>query len=285
MSTTFIPERFEKEILVHVFKNLWSSQVPTAPLHGPSGLGKTFQCEYVLKNIGAKVFLISGGQLESKDAGEPARLIRHTYRTAGKALLEKEARLSVLLINDVDTGLGNWGDNVQTTINTQTVFGELMHITDYPMVVDNIETPRIPIILTGNDFTKLYAPLIRAGRMISFEWTLKDDEKIAIVGKIFEELTHHECQVLINDLQQHITINGHSNELSIAFFSHLRSVLYDEQIWKIIKQQGIKNILEKSKNGGSAPKLNIGIDLSVVLEKGKKLISSSKFVNHLVGDK
>jgi len=284
-----VPERFTKEILVHVFKNLWSSQVPSAPLilgiHGPSGWGKTFQCEHVLKSIGAKAFLISGGQLESKDAGEPARLIRHIYRTAGTAVLEKETKLAVLLINDVDTGLGNWGDNVQKTINTQTVFGELMHITDYPTVVDNKETPRIPIILTGNDFTKLYAPLVRAGRMVSFEWTPKMDEKVAIVEKIFAELTRNECEILVNTLQSHTTNNSHNNELNIAFFSHLRSALYDEFIWKVIKQQGVENVLEKSKYGGSAPKLNIDLTLPIALEKGKQLVTSSKFTNHLVGDK
>lgn len=300
MSTVFVPERFTKEVMVHVFKNLWSSQVPSAPLilgiHGPSGWGKTFQCEYVLSSIGAKVFLISGGQLESKDAGEPARLIRQTYKAAGAALLPKlagdgrtmlppETKLSVLLINDVDTGLGNWGDNVQKTINTQTVFGELMHLTDYPTVVDNKETPRIPIILTGNDFTKLYAPLIRAGRMVSFEWSPNIDEKIAIVEKIFSELSSKECESLVTTLQSHTRNNGHGDLLNIAFFSHLRSALYDDLIWKIIKQHGVENILEKSKNGGSAPKLNVDLTLPIVLDKGKQLVSSSKFTNHLVGDK
>ena len=300
MSTVFVPERFTKEVMVHVFKNLWSSQVPSAPLilgiHGPSGWGKTFQCEYVLSSIGAKVFLISGGQLESKDAGEPARLIRQTYKAAGAALLPKlagdgrtmlppETKLSVLLINDVDTGLGNWGDNVQKTINTQTVFGELMHLTDYPTMVDNKETPRIPIILTGNDFTKLYAPLIRAGRMVSFEWSPNVDEQIAIVGKIFSELSSKECEILVTTLQEHARNNGHSNLLNIAFFSHLRSALYDDLTWKIIKQHGVENILEKSKNGGSAPKLNVDLTLPVVLDKGRQLVSSSKLTNHLVGNK
>ncbi len=289
MSKIFVPERFKKEVLVHIFKNLWSSQIPSAPLilgiHGPSGWGKTFQCEYVLKSIGAKAFLISGGQLENKDAGEPARLLRHMYRTAGTAVIEQETKLAVLLINDVDTGLGNWGGNVQTTINTQTVFGELMHITDYPTVVDNRETPRIPIILTGNDFTKLYAPLVRAGRMVSFEWTLKIDEKIAIVENIFTEFSHNECEVLVNTLESYTTKNGHNNELNIAFFSHLRSALYDEYIWEIIKQHGVEYILERSRKNGSPQKFNIDFTFSSVLEKGIQLVTSSKYINHLVGDR
>jgi SpoVK/Ycf46/Vps4 family AAA+-type ATPase len=293
MSNIFIPERFKKEVFVHLFKNLWISQVPSAPLilgiHGPSGWGKTFQCEDILKSIGAKVFLISGGQLESRDAGEPARLIRHTYRKAGTALLDKEARLAVLLINDIDTGLGNWGDNVQTTINTQTVFGELMHITDYPTVVDNRDTPRIPIILTGNDFTKLYAPLIRAGRMVSFEWIPTIDEKIDIVKTIFEELeelSDSDCKTLVKSLQSYTSNNGHSDPLNIAFFSHLRSALYDDLIWDIIQKHEIQNILPKSDHDHSIPnlkELNSKLTLSIILEKGKQLISSSKFTNHLLG--
>lgn len=299
MSTVFVPERFTKQILVHVFKNLWSSQVPSAPLilgiHGPSGWGKTFQCEYVLRSIGVKVFLISGGQLENKDAGEPARLIRQTYKAAGAALSEKldedgrsmppEAKLSVLLINDVDTGLGNWGENVQKTINTQTVFGELMHITDYPTIVDNRDTLRIPIILTGNDFTKLYTPLIRAGRMVSFQWTPLDEEKIEIVGRIFSELSSSECEYLVLTLQSYARKNGHKDDLNIAFFSHLRAALYDDLIWKIVIQYDVESLLEKSKNGGSAPKLNIKITLPLVLEQGKQLVSSMKLTNHLLGDK
>lgn len=282
MSQVFIPERFKKEVLIHIFKNLWSDQVPSAPLilgiHGPSGWGKTFQCEHILKDIGAKVFLISGGQLESKDAGEPARLIRYTYRNAGKSIKDEETKLAVLLINDVDTGLGNWGENVQTTVNTQVVFGELMHLTDYPTVVENTPTPRIPIILTGNDFTKLYSPLIRAGRMESFEWILNDEEKTAIVETLFVELSRQECHTLVTELQAYAVTQGHTHELNIAFFAHLRASLHDERVWEIIKHSKLTTVLTK------VPTLQINATLPIVIQKGKQLIGSSKFVNHLVGD-
>lgn len=285
MSSVFVPERFVREVFVHVFKNLWSSQLQSVPLilgiHGPSGWGKTFQCEYSLKSIGVQVFLISGGQFESKDAGEPARLLRQTYRDAGTAILEKKARMSVLLVNDVDVSLGDWGDHVQKTINTQTVFGELMHIADYPTVVDNRETPRIPIIVTGNDFTKLYSPLIRAGRMVAFEWLPVADEKATIVGTIFSELTPDEVKSLIGELQEYAVQNNWTGDLNVAFFSHLRSALYDDQVWRILKSYGAENILEQRK----CPKLNIEITLSNVLEKGKRLIHSSEYTNHLLRSK
>ena len=289
MSSIFIPERFKREVFVHIFKNLWSDQLQSVPLilgiHGPSGWGKTFQCEYLLKSIGAKVFLLSGGQFESKDAGEPARLLRQTYRNAGSTILDKEADLAVLLINDIDTGLGNWGDDVQKTINTQTVFGELMHITDYPTIVNNQETPRIPIIVTGNDFTKLYSPLIRAGRMVAFEWIPTVNERVKIVDKIFEELTYRECKKLILELSSCTTKEGNTNNiLNIAFFSHLRSTLYDDFIWAVLQQYGIEKILAQSL-ARRQPKLSAEINFSTVMEKSKKLITLSKYTNHLVGGK
>lgn len=289
MSSIFIPERFRKVVLVHLFKNAWSSQIPDVPLvlgiHGPPGWGKTFQCERILTEIGAKVFLISGGQLESKNAGEPAEMIRFTYLAAGKFLDKQESALAVLLINDVDTGLGNWGDNVQTTINTQTVFGELMHLTDYPTIVNGRKTRRIPVILTGNDFTKLYTPLTRAGRMVSFEWLPNYDEKIAIIARIFPELQPDECKTLIDTLESYAANGEHEKELNIAFYSHLRSSLYDDIVWRMIRKIGLEKVLSSLRKNKVPGNIRVSITLSLVLEKGQQLISSSKFTNHLVGEK
>ncbi|MHC1599575.1 MAG: AAA family ATPase [Candidatus Methanospirareceae archaeon] len=152
--TAHIPERFRRVMTLHIMKNIL--EIPTArpPLilgiHGPSGDGKTFQCERVLKNLGVKTCLISGGQLESYDAGKPAELIRQTYLQAGEAIRkDNKVQMAALLINDFDTGVGEWGELVQYTVNRQTVFGELMHLVDYPESVENKQTLRIPIIITG----------------------------------------------------------------------------------------------------------------------------------------
>ena len=39
-----------------------------------------------------------------------------------------------------------------------------------PGVYKNEEIPRVPIVCTGNDFSTLYAPLIRDGRMEKYYW-------------------------------------------------------------------------------------------------------------------
>src|ERR1043166_7707595 len=177
-----VPERFKRAITLHLVKNYLYKDSFQTPLllgiHGPSGEGKTFQCEQVLRQLGVKFFLLSGGQFENPDAGQPARLVRTTYLNAGRSMESGECDLAVVMINDIDTGLGNWGDMVQYTTNRQSVFGELMHLVDYPTDVEGRLTKRVPIIITGNDLSKLYEPLVRAGRMTAVDWIPTLEEKI-----------------------------------------------------------------------------------------------------------
>lgn len=52
----------------------------------------------------------------------------------------------------------------------------LMNIADNPTnvqlpgVYKTEEIPRVPVVCTGNDFSTLYAPLIRDGRMEKYYW-------------------------------------------------------------------------------------------------------------------
>jgi len=43
------------------------------------------------------------------------------------------------------------------------------------------------VIVTGNDFSTLYAPLIRDGRMEKFYWEPTREDRIGVVSGIFEE--------------------------------------------------------------------------------------------------
>jgi hypothetical protein len=42
------------------------------------------------------------------------------------------------------------------------------------------EIPRVPIIATGNDFSTLYAPLIRDGRMDKFYWSPTFEDRVGV---------------------------------------------------------------------------------------------------------
>jgi SpoVK/Ycf46/Vps4 family AAA+-type ATPase len=268
----YISKRFERAINLHVIKNLITGfPMPLIlGIHGPSGCGKTYQCEHLLRELGAKAFLISGGQLESGTAGEPAKLIRENYIAASQSIQKGETKVAVILINDVDTGLGNWGENVQTTINTQTVYGELMHLVDYPTSVEGRSTIRIPIILTGNDFTKLYEPLVRAGRMTAFEWNPDLEEKTEIISGIFPDIKKDQCSKLVYEFQ----------DQPIAFFSHLHSILKDDILWRNIQRIGASKIIDQIR-GGTQPNLNMEVNYEILVQIGKELMQSGKLINHL----
>ena len=67
--------------------------------------------------------------------------------------------------------------HTQTTVNNQMVVGTLMNLCDHPTRVSIGQdwreadvVNRVPIIVTGNDFSTLWAPLIRDGRMDKFYW-------------------------------------------------------------------------------------------------------------------
>lgn len=68
----------------------------------------------------------------------------------------------------------------------------LMNIADNPTnvqlpgVYKNEDIPRVPIICTGNDFSTLYAPLIRDGRMEKYYWNPTREDRIGVAMGIFQ---------------------------------------------------------------------------------------------------
>jgi len=280
MSSSSIPDRFYKVIALHLIKNLMSRHGYQVPLilgiHGPTGSGKTYQCEQILSELGVGIFLISGGQLESPKAGEPAQLIRTTYIAASDSNKRNPLKsdqkiypLAVIIINDIDTALGEW-QLTQYSMNRQIVYEELMNLTDHPNEVEGRMTRRIPVILTGNDFTKLYPPLVRPGRMTTFEWKPTAEEKVLVVSHILPELNQNECKSLVDEFfgQQ------------VSFFSDLSSLAYDQAVWDYATSFGISYFLNELLNGKRV-KLGRNITYSHLRILAIKLAESSKFRNHL----
>ncbi|PPS05788.1 hypothetical protein GOBAR_AA14847 [Gossypium barbadense] len=117
------------------------------------------------------------------DSGHPK--FQSTYPDQGK--------MSCLMINDIDAGLGRFG-NTQMTVNNQIVVGTLMNLSDNPTRVsigqdwrESDITNRVPIIVTGNDFSTIYAPLIRDGRMEKFYWQPTKEDIMNIVHRMYEK--------------------------------------------------------------------------------------------------
>jgi len=246
-------------------------------IHGRKGEGKTFQCELVFEKMGIEVTHISGGELESPDAGDPARLIRLRYRETAE-LIRVRGKMCVLMINDLDAGAGRFDEGTQYTVNTQLVNATLMNIADNPTDVqlpgsyDSTPLHRVPIIVTGNDFSTLYAPLIRDGRMEKFYWEPDREDKVGIVGGIFAEdgLSRREVEQLVDTFPKQ----------SIDFFSALRSRIYDEQIRDFIHQVGFERVSLRVVNSADKPPefRKPDFSLSHLIESGNFLVREQQRV-------
>jgi ribulose bisphosphate carboxylase small subunit len=110
-----------------------------------------------------------------------------------------------------------------------------------PGSYDSEPTQRIPIIVTGNDFATLYAPLVRDGRMAKYYWEPSRADRLGIVSGIFQA-----DRVAARDIEQLIEAFP---EQAIDFFGALRSRLYDEQVVQLIQTIGIDKISARVANG------------------------------------
>lgn len=280
----YIAPRFLEKLAIHITKNYLNLPNVKVPLilgvHGRKGEGKSFQCELVFERMGINVVHMSAGELESPDAGDPARLIRLRYREAAE-LVKVRGKMAVLMINDIDAGAGRVDQYTQYTVNTQLVNGTLMNIADNPTNVqlpgayDSEPIQRIPIIVTGNDFATLYQPLIRDGRMEKFYWEPNRDDRIGIVAGIFQV-----DQVNHADIEQ--LVDAFPNQ-SIDFFGAVRSRLYDEQIQQLIQKVGLERISSRVVNSAEAPPefQRPNFSLPHLIEVGQQMVQEQKRVQEM----
>ncbi|MEM9246558.1 MAG: ribulose bisphosphate carboxylase small subunit, partial [Cyanobacteria bacterium P01_F01_bin.153] len=206
-------------------------------------------CNLVFERMGVNVVHMSGGELESPDAGDPARLLRLRYREASE-LVKLRGKMAVVLINDIDAGAGRFDRMTQYTVNTQLVNATLMNIADNPTNVqlpgsyDSEPVQRIPIVVTGNDFGTLYAPLLRDGRMGKFYWEPTREERLETLVRVFSDVSLPK-----GDVGQ---LLDRFSEQSVDFFGAIKSRAYDQWVEKWIAEVGLENLssrLAKAQSG------------------------------------
>ncbi|KAJ4906770.1 hypothetical protein Rs2_10428 [Raphanus sativus] len=204
--------------------------------------------------------MMSAGELESGNAGEPAKLIRQRYREA--ADLIKKGKMCCLFINDLDAGAGRMGGTTQYTVNNQMVNATLMNIADNPTNVqlpgmyNKEENARVPIIVTGNDFSTLYAPLIRDGRMEKTD-NVPDEDVVTLVDKFPGQ--------------------------SIDFFGALRARVYDDEVRKFVEGLGVEKISKRLVNSREAPPVfeQPKMTLEKLMEYGNMLVMEQENVKRV----
>ena len=220
----FIPNRFQDEVRSHLVLNYAEhSHYPLIlGIFGSPGNGKTFQLRSTLRNMGVSIRSISAADLESERAGEPGKLVVTTYVMAASEIARGDP--AAIVIDDFDTTVGEWEHNTGT-VNHQQVIAQVMHLADSPTQVEKIGTVRrVPIFLTGNDFSKLYPPLRRPGRMLSFFWSPDASEVESIVATILDFLPPAILKRLVAEY----------HTAPISFFTEIRVRLLREACSRVV---------------------------------------------------
>jgi len=232
----------------------------------------------VCARLGVQPIIMSAGELESGNAGEPAKLIRQRYREASDIV--KKGKMASLFINDLDAGAGRMGGGTQYTVNNQMVNATLMNIADNPTnvqlpgVYQTESIPRVPVIATGNDFSTLYAPLIRDGRMEKFYWNPSREDRIGVATGIFKDdgISGDQIAQIVD------TFPGQS----IDFFGALRARVYDDAVREFIEATGIEGLSKKLVNTREKvdfPKPSMSIDQ--LLNYGQSLVNEQDNVKRV----
>ena len=177
----FLPPRLADAVALHVAKCFLG--VSGAPLvlavWGPKGTGKTLGVQLACKALGVTPFTLQAADLEDSTAGEPGLRLRSRY-AAAVSCAATSGTPTALVIDDLDTGIGRY-KNTGRTINAQTVAASLMALCDAPS-----SARRVPVIVTAADVSRLYAPLLRDGRMAKLLWQPTGEEMRAIIQRVFD---------------------------------------------------------------------------------------------------
>ncbi|XP_072981837.1 ribulose bisphosphate carboxylase/oxygenase activase 1, chloroplastic-like isoform X1 [Typha latifolia] len=275
--------KFACHIVKNYIAHLLNIKVPLIlGIWGGKGQGKTFQTELIFRAMGVEPIIMSAGELESERAGEPGRLIRDRYRTASQ-VIQNQGKISCLMINDIDAGLGRFG-NTQMTVNTQIVVGTLMNLSDNPTRVSigqkwraSDVTHRVPIIVTGNDLSTIYAPLIRDGRMEKFYWQPDREDIVNIVHRMYanDGISREDVLQIVDTFPKQ----------ALDFYGAMRSRTYDQSISKWVSDiGGYEKLGEKLLEGRKKGKLPTFVPpkqtIEALLESGRSLVEEQQLITN-----
>ncbi len=184
----YIPNRFRNAVLKHLILNYSKNINSFSPslllaIQGAKGEGKSFMIQKLCEYYSIRYIPISGAELCGNLEGDSVKKLISEYESACIEAATNR-KLSCIVIDDFHKSLAASNQkNINRTTNSETLVGRIMNLADNPYIHNN----RIPIILTGNNFTTIYSPLTRNSRMEIFDWIPETEEKQKIVFNLFKK--------------------------------------------------------------------------------------------------
>ena len=248
-SDFYIPPEFGERVLVHITKNFVAHvcgiNIPLIlAIQGSQGDGKSSQVREICSRNGIYVYPISGSFLSGSHEKEAVEVLAESYIDAYSVAKDTKC-LVTILIDDFDLSVASTFEEREYTVNSQLLTGFLMNLADDPTKCGKENVSRIPIIVTGNNFTALHDPLTRHGRMDFFTWVPTYDQKLEIVRHMYMSCIGSGDFVKIHQLVHEF------HDEPISFFDSLKSDYLNVLIGQNIRNRSrleIKEIETIAKN-------------------------------------
>lgn len=275
VNNTYIPDSFAEPVLRHIILNniLEKASNFSPPLllgiQGGYGMGKTFMVKELCKQYSIEAIQLSSSDFSGSVEAASRDRFRKTYEDAC-IQRAKSNRYIVILIDDFHLSIAT-EDDVGKTVNSNLLTSAIMNICDNPWVSNY----RIPIILTGNNFSRVYGAVIRVGRMDLLSWMPNEEEKLEIVSRIFSARFEG-----INSLEIKKLLETYPDN-SIAFFAQVAEDIllcsFGSVLNRFRNSNGIISISElrqKLRESVEEISSNSSIISSVAAERNKKIIQN-----------
>lgn len=229
---------FERNVLTHIVSlylpdNHYFQAPMFLAIEGRAGEGKTTQTIATCSQHGIYIIYVSASELSGAHEKDSINVMKKIYSAAIN--LKNTGKVVAILIDDFHMGNATTDENVKRTINSNLLTGHLMNL------AENNNSIKIPIILTGNDFSKTYAPLLRSGRADMFEWNPNYEEKKEIVKNILRRFANINEQEF-NELFDKYANNSISDFYQLA--NEYRKMLFSDYItqFEVIDKNTISTI-------------------------------------------
>lgn len=245
---TGTPKFCRRHIAHHLVPRLVANEPPRiAVLQGIPGDGKTETLKVTLSRAGVAMIFVPGSHFAGPHEDSAISALNEIADDIAR-ISQRTCEPFALVIDDADLSILNMTDNVTYTVNSQGFINQMMHLANGTDMRD-AQGRLVPIFMTGNDFSTLRASQLRPGRAVFHTHAPSFDDKVEIAAQLFRTFgfSPADMRTLISD---------HPSQ-PVAFFSDLRTAIYDAQLDAALNTHGL-HPLALDRAVATPPRLTIG---------------------------
>ncbi len=224
--------QLERVIHRHLYRNCIPSLMESADRYlliaGETGSAKTAtSCDAALR-FGWAVAILPAAELASEHEGGATTVLTGFFAAVVASSAATRLR-HMAIIDDMELSILGADDKMGRTINSPLLTGEFQRLADRPKAYRNYDGSIIPVIFTGNDFSRIRSSLLRNCRTMSYVHKLSLQDKVEFAFHQLRPRTREDLQLTEK------LVRTYRRE-PITFWAALASDLKASQLDRLIDQ-------------------------------------------------